>query len=645
MREIIKVFADRTWPKMDGEGYDKDFYCDFGIGSWVQGHIHFDLSNIECEKPFKLTSLNLTLSYGNGNTFVVKGANRIDDYESVKFSKGSYTAVPLDYKATENEIEFTILPFSQTNINYFNDETHEEPPYLEITKITPEIKNFKIEGDSIDGTISCTWEQEDVQKWTFEVIQDGNTVLIQNGTEANTTFNAGSLKHGGKTNFKLTAWYESKSVTKEIEVDLKYTKATAFIIDIPGTTINVDEKLTISWVSKNQTSFLLSIDGKNYTGTTETSITLPAGTISHGQKEITLTVNYNGPYYSNSDTISTSFIAYGKPNTPYFTCKSLVSSANPYLTWNSDSQISYNLTIKRILTVIESTGEVINSNKYYKVNNALENNTNYVAELKIKNQYGLWSDSAILEFSTQFDVPNSPSIQAFSNNGSIMINVSTNTDGDLEYKNTEIWKREPLGDWKRMAYNMSSDDAWKDDYVCSGIKYEYKARNIGHKGGISESDIVTCTADVKGYTLYSVEDMNKSFTFKYDVKISPLLVTNIVSNIFAGSDAPHVSTDGVMYWNTNIMFSTKNRDDINTLISLMKTNKPLLFKDCKGHKMFGNIVSGIQPQESDLGVITINFEFLETSFLEENVYSGDNTGLKLIRWDGTWRFDGTHSFH
>lgn len=527
-------------------------------------------------------------------------------------------------------------------LNYVND----KKTISGLIVSSAQISDVTVSGKSIDSSIVVTATAENYSTWTVQAIQNGIIKSTQTGIGVlNATFTKGSLVQGGDTTFKVIVANTWNSAVSESTVNLSYTQAEVTLIDIPGTTLNVDEKLTIAWVSENQTSFTLNVDGKTYTGTTEKSITLPSGSITHGAKTITLTIKYQGKYYSNSDVKSISFVAYGKPSAPIITSNTLVSSATPYITWESTGQVAYNLVIKKISDTVEHTGDIVSMNKYHKLTKVLENNTNYVIELKIKNQYGLWSDIAKLEFSVQFEVPNIPTIHAFSSSNAIVLNVLTNIEGDSEYKYTEIWKREPLGEWKRMAYNLSHDDAWQDEYVGNEVEYEYKARNIGHTGGISESTIVVCKASVKGYTLYNVEDMSKSFAFKYDVKITPSLITNIVSNLFAGAESPHVSTDGVMYWKTTIKFSTTNRHDITKILELIKSNKPLLLKDCKGHKIVGHIINGIQPIESELGIITITLEFLETSFLEENVYAGSNTGLRVIKWDGKWRFEGTQLFH
>lgn len=528
------------------------------------------------------------------------------------------------------------------------DTQENQATYLEYTITEPEIDSFTVKGTSIDSAITCSWTQEDVTSWVVQAIQNGNVVATKTGTtETSCTFKVGELNKGGSTTFKLIAKYADTSVEDSKTVNLSYTQAKATLIDIPGTTINIDEKFTIAWVSENQTSFSLVIDGKTYTGTAEKSITLPAGIIGKGTKKISLTVTFKNAYYSNSSSISTTFTAYGKPSTPVITNKSIISSALPYITWTSTEQVAYSVTIKKLIANIETSGEVLSQAKYYQIVKALENNTDYKVIVKIKNQYNLWSDEAVFEFSTQFTVPNIPTLKAIADttNGAIVLNVSTDVKNDSEYKNTEIWKREPLGEWKRMAYNLSHNDAWSDFYVGNDVAYEYKARNIGQTGGISESNVIIAHTVVKGYTLYNVEDLESKLAFKYDVEITPKLITNMVTNLFAGAEAPQTSTDGVMYWNCSIAFKTLDRNDILKLIKLMKTSKVLLFKDCRGHKYFGNIIGNPSFPETDLKIISIQIEFTETSFLEQDVYRGDNTGLKLIRWDGRWRFAGTQSYH
>ncbi len=240
------------------------------------------------------------------------------------------------------------------------------------------------------------------------------------------------------------------------------TKATISMIDLPGVTINTDESFKVAWVSNNQTRFKVELDGKTYEGTTAKSITIPKGVISKGSKTIRVTIYFANAYYSNQASMETTFTSYGKPQDPVITIPKLISSALPNITWESKEQEAYNVVIKKSLDIVEKSENTISTAQYYKVKKALENNETYLVEVKIKNKYGLWSNTSKMEFTTQFSVPNKPTlVYTLTNEGSIVLNVSTSLTGDTEYKNTEIWKKEPYGEWKRMAYNLKAEDAWE----------------------------------------------------------------------------------------------------------------------------------------------------------------------------------------
>lgn len=529
--------------------------------------------------------------------------------------------------------------YGSTMVSTRGDEEYR--PHIEYETICPLVDGLTVTDNG--DTVVCSWTQEDTQSWKLEVIKNNTTRKILTGTTDTTcTINKTDIADGGEINFKLTAYYEAEIVTKEVTETIDPIEAKILVLELPNTSINVDETFTVRWVSDNQSSFALELDGKIYTGTTQTSIIIPKSSISKGTKTVKLIVTYSNSYYSNSDTTSKSFVAYGKPIPPTFTTKSSYSSATPSVTWNSDEQTAYQLVIKHASSVIIDTGQVIGVNKYY-ITPLLTNGYTYTATLKVRNKYGLWSDEVSTSFTISFTMPNTPSIKAISDiaTGSIIINVNTNIDNDTEYKNTEIWKREPGEDWKRMAYKLNATDVWQDFYVAGDVNYEYKARNIGKSGGISESDIVTAKTVVHGYNFYDVQDNNKHLMFECGDSPKPKINQTTTIHHFANTDAPTIFSDGLMYWTCTMNFTTYSRDDITTLYKLMKS-KLLLYKDNKGHKWFGKITNSPEFQEDDVEIITIQLEFTQENLLEQDIYCGDN--LELISWNGGWKFDGTHTF-
>lgn len=532
------------------------------------------------------------------------------------------------------------------NIGEFYTTSDSDSIRISIVELKANVREFTVKGISIDSPITCTWQQENVEHWTVQAIQNGVVKATKSGTSmTECTFNTGEFTIGGETIFRIIASNRWNHTQTDVSATLSYTKATISMIDLPGSTINTDENFKIAWVSNNQTSFKVELDGKIYEGTTAKSITIPKGVISKGLKTIRVTIYFANAYYSNQASMETTFTSYGKPQDPVITIPKLISSALPNITWESKEQEAYNVVIKKSLDIVEKSENTISTAQYYKVKKALENNETYLVEVKIKNKYGLWSNTSKMEFTTQFSVPNKPTLAyTLTNEGSIVLNVSTNLTGDTEYKNTEIWKKEPYGEWKRMAYNLKAEDAWEDFYCGGEIEYQYKAINEGVSGGKIESDVIKATAKVKFYTFYNVEDMYQNLTFKYDAKVTVTAIQNIAQNLFAGANAPMIESDGKIYFECEMQFSSRNNDDMNRLLDLMKQAKLLLYKDCKGHKYFGKIINNPQFPRSDLGIMTFNLSFCEEVFLEEDVYDGGNSGKLPLVWDGTWMFNGTKTY-
>lgn len=513
--------------------------------------------------------------------------------------------------------------------------------YIEYLCREPEVADFTVSGASIDDTISCSWSQTDVASWTVTV-KKNNIVkaTITGTTDSGCSFPVGTFNEAGDYVFEIIA-INGTSVTASTTVTLTGTQASISLLELPSKYINIDEAFTITWVSTNQSRFELTVGTNKYTGTTQNSVTIPKCTANKGTNSVTLTVFFENAYYSNYAQATNSFVGYGKPVTPTLTLKGVYSSATPSLTWNSTDQVAYNVVLKQGITTIIDTEEVISANTYYVPSTALEDDLTYTMSVRVKNKYNLWSDFATSDFLVQFNAPVAPTIQAVSDITTGSIIISVNTDDDDEYKNTEIWKKEPGGTWKRMAYKLNASDTWQDFYVAGGINYEYKARNIGKSGGISDSDIITISTIVKGYNLYNVEDNTQYISFKCGEPPKPKINQNIVKNMFANAPAPTLFTDGVMYWSCILNFTLDSREDIFTIYKLIRA-KLLLYKDNKGHKWFGNIVNSPEFSEDDVEIIKVQLEFTQSQFTEQDLYNGGN--LELISWNGGWKFDGTHTF-
>lgn len=637
-------------------------------GSYNIIDLIFDISQFKaadtCKLMLSLSSATVT------NVGVGIDSSKIQKYIQVESNVKSYTAT-FGTLGVEKEIDSTGItylinnntlhvyidarifsyngddPSNMQNLCTINLVANLSNSYIEYNVTEPDITNLTVTGTSIDSDITVSWNQTDTNSWTLQAILNGNVVKSWSGTTTTSQLiTAGQLTNSGDYTFKLIATYIA---SKEYSITSTLSKVMPTISSIEPNNINqnVDNDINISWVSTNQQSYRLEIDGTTYTGNTQKALRIPGGTLAQGTKTVKLTIYYTSSWGDvRSATLTVSFAGYGKPPLPILNIKSIYSTATPSLRWSSGGgQVAYRIIITSGIATIVDTEEVISANLYYTLITALSNNTDYVVKLKIKNQYNLWSDEAVGNFRTEFNVPVIPNITVTADStGAIIINVSANIENDSTYKNTEIWRKKELGEWVRIAYNLNANVAYRDFYVASDTVYEYKARNIGQTGGISESDVVSTSTKVKGYTFYDVENRNNSISFKNDVTINPKFNVNESSNIFAGNEKPTTEQGPEGYYDCTISFKTTDRSLAAKLVNLKRTAKVLLFKDRRGHKYFGNIIGSIAFTEDTLGIITVSLQFIETNFLEKDVYAGENSGIKLIKWDGTWKFDGTHSY-
>lgn len=645
--KTLKIYA--TSNSTDGQSTSQDYFkMDEKVPPVT---VFFEIpSNI---KKYRLKTLGFKTDVGTASAIFINLTGNGIITNKVAIERQKATTIEMDGNSTYTSLRQSYLFTQLTAVNSLymyvcgaKNAIESDRPYIEIEYVETDVSDLTITGNNMDEEITVSW-QGLCDSWTLQAILNDIVVKSWTGTTATSQIiTKGSLTTSGNYTFKLIA--EGGDSTEITTIaNLTRVEPTISSLEPDNVNQNVDNDITLFWVSANQQSYKLEIDGITYSGTTQKALRIPGGTLIQGTKILKLTIYYISSWGEVRSAVKTvSFIGYGKPVFPILSIKKIYNTAEPTLRWSSSGQVSYRVIITSGIATIVDTQEVISTNLYYTLSTALANNTNYAIKLKIKNQYNLWSDEITDTFRTEFNVPTIPSVTATADStGAIIINVSSAVENDTEYKNTEIWRRESLGEWVRMAYNLEANTAYRDFYVASGVEYEYKARNIGQSGGISEGDVVSAITKVQGYTLFDVEDMSNSVKFKNDVSINPKFNQNVATNIYAGNEKPTTEQGIEAYYDGAISFKTTDKTLQHKLIKLIRAAKVLLFKDSKGHKYFVNIIGGISFNEDNLGIITVSFQFVETNFLEQDVYAGENSEIKLIKWDGTWAFDGTHSFN
>ncbi len=589
----------------------------------VDGNI---TSTVATNEYFPQTLLHtLAPPSGNGGTTYIMELTRNQTVLSVGY------LVPEVITAYENGI-------LTASIDELEKTTHIE---YDITECN--LSNLTCTQNNIDSDLMFTWDSDYQTSVEIKIYKGSALKATKTVTTAKTvTFYEGTIRESGEYTVKLNG---CDGETIQETFTLVKTVPTVGSLEPNGLSKDGRETIDISWVSTNQTSYICNVGGHTYTGTTATNITLPANSLEYGTNTIHLTIRYAVAWGGYREaTTSATFTVYGPPTQPTMTSSSIFSTGTPRFTWTSTGQTAYKLTIKQGIAVIFTTGEVINTNKYYVSTTALENSEEYQVYLQIKNKYNIWSEETVQNIAIQFAIPPKPSLNAFLGDNAIVLNI-VNTTAITNYKYSEIYRKDTLNDeFIRIALNLPENGAYYDYFVAHGIEYEYFVRNYNQAGGYNDSDSVIISANVQGYELYDIEDSNKRVAFYNDVEITDDFKRDVELFNMATSKAPYSERGINDYLTCKVSYKTSKLTDFHSLQKLEKTSKVLMYKDKQGRKMPCNITSNISRSVDKFGFITVGFTLTEVQFEECDYINGGNEGRELLIWNGTWKFDGTHSF-
>lgn len=174
---------------------------------------------------------------------------------------------------------------------------------LRLKDITASISELSVNADNIDYAIPITWSSVNQSKWKIEVIQAGVVKNTFSGdSQKSYTIPAKSIAFYGSAVFKLSVAYTGygnvdRWVTKEVTKTLTRITATSSNLIVAGEFW--EREISLSWQSTNQHKYEVTIlKGntlvKTYTGTTATSLKIPASTLSAGEHTFRVRTAYTG---------------------------------------------------------------------------------------------------------------------------------------------------------------------------------------------------------------------------------------------------------------------------------------------------------------------------------------------------------------
>ena len=282
------------------------------------------------------------------------------------------------------------------------------------------------------------------------------------------------------------------------------------------------------------------------------------------------------------------------------------NTARPLVTWSAFDQQIYQLQVLQDDEVIYDSGEQPGINiRQHKIKAWLEDGE-YTVQLRIKNEYDLWSDWSSTAVTISTDKPEKPSIALQRSAYGVEI-----TGTGLVYRS----------------------DYDKDDYICIGtasgtyfdntvrskVEYKYFIRAVSENDTFEDSDIKFIQAEFQYALIAPVSDLGNIFAFTRSLNAPPKRTYNHQPGgafvEYAGRKHPvwepteHISAGWAM------AFFLKSWNDVEAFIALVDRKETVLYRDARGRKVYG-ILSNLTINDERSGY-TVGFTLTEVDHIEE----------------------------
>lgn len=522
------------------------------------------------------------------------------------------------------------------------------------TSISPTVNTLEIDQTEPRLPIKFSWVATNQTDYRAEIVQGG--VLKANltgGAVASANIPPNILTDGEFTiNLYVNNTVNGISTTAQLSKIFVAKIGRPLITSLEPDKINNNVNLPIlcTWNALNQETYTLKLKQNNivlksYSGTTAQELNIPADTFKLGECTLELTASntINGTIATSKR--ESSFLGYGRPSIPIFSEQTVFNKALPLFKWTADAQISYKFSIFKGSQIIEESGEVISIVSEYQSKIALENNSEYTIKVQTKNQFGLWSYVAEKNITVSYTQLTKPEFDLIPDSeGGILINLDIKEEGG--FSGAEIWRKEEYeSSFKRLAINLGFKGQWTDYTIAADRMYYYKVVSKTLDGGRTESDIKSAKANIRNFHFVNIEDTSRKLILKRNAKVSATNIKDVALFMFAGRQAPVIQKGETDYNSFEMSFELDN-EELALLEHIDNKANVILYRDGRGRKAYGLITSNIgkSPVPSNLKRTIVNLTFTETSFVEEDIYSAAG-GLKLRKFDGTWKFDGSVKFN
>ena len=513
---------------------------------------------------------------------------------------------------------------------------------IKCTRLTPEVSDIKLSAYNTDHNITLSWTSS--YQSTYKITTNLGAT-IASGTTAKSVVIAPGVIPSVVKSLKIEVAYNSGFDTiyanKTTSVSLTGDYPIIYNLEPDRLNKNVDSAIAVTFgLNEFITRWELTAGEYSASGTTERTVNFGANTFKKGDNVLTLKVYYVMPYNTSivrTATRTSIFTGYGAPLAPILDENDLYSTATPTITWTSDEQEEYLLEVwdSEEETLLQSYSEANNTKAI--TLSTLENETEYVVKLRIKNKYGLYSEYATKRINTLFNeivVPNFDLISASSG-----VQVSIFGLQDINFRSLSVFRKSINSDWVEIAYDCNVEDSITD-YTCpANLELFYKLRVYDMNGAYKDTEVKTTVFKLSAYAFTDIEHHTRHMVIP-GVTIEVEINRNTVHKVYSGQAKPRVFNGIVDYKTIDISMTVRASEFLETLNFFNNANYYKIFcmRDIRGEKTFAHIeINSYAPLGRNL--VELSLTATEINFVEQKMYSGSGY-RKLTYLNGEYLLDG-----
>lgn len=324
----------------------------------------------------------------------------------------------------------------------------------------------------------------------------------------------------------------------------------------------------------------------------ETSYTVPANTLQGGNG-LWRVRTYNIDDKPGEYCTPASIVVRAAPQAPSIT--GATQSSRPFITWQSQGQLGYEVQILQDEKVIYHAGPLASTEKEHKVTQFLPDGE-YSIQVRIQNEFSLLSAWGGYPLTLETAKPAVPNFTLQSVENGVRITLSALPQTEKVYL---LRDGEPIHQFGELTF---------DDFGCVGL-HKYSLRVVTPQDNFADSPEQSFTVTVKNATLAAIDSLNEMFMLKLTRSSPQTLQMETTYNgaqiAFLGRRYPVYEFSKNQTESYNIAFSLRDPAQYRLLVDLLNQNKTLLYRDKRNNGVYVAAVSVYSSQDAVSSDFTI----------------------------------------